>query len=794
MLELQHLTEFDPEKKDYAWIDRMVTHFRQTWKPIADPKRAADGLQFLFGVQDMKEVKAMFSNPDKAGIRFLPLALLEKARNVFACEIQEGGIQIHVKATDPTAFNEKQRDRDLLNNRKIIEAIISKEQTDIGGPPYKLAEDQKNGKPIFSGNIIDFDEMGLDEDSSEDVGYFMKYWHRLNHEIKAEEPINTYFNLSEVPLMLEDWVDDILTKKAVACRTYVSETTGAIEHKYLDPTRVFSIPHQRKDFKDAPVMGYEIHQTVSEFLSAVGSDFDPKTDMQYLLQAVSSHSGINYTGIREDGCITCGDATGLVIDFGTMLGTTIMVGWIEFKTNNALALKKTKKNFHGNPSIRPIPVSKEVSVHSTYEKEVYFNQMTYKAYYLSTGAGQQRLFKAGPLSWQQVEGADDEISGFTISASVRRGPTFVEIARPFVTIWNKSFYKMEFEVNRAKSAGRAYSMENLIKIADAMLPKKDNKNRYDGIMKVLQMFAESPNEIFTYPEVDGQAIGGGGRSSYELPNGLSKTVLDFKAIMDWADSMIKEMVGISPQRDVYQPQARESGRLQDSVTGYSQRATDYIPSMIDRMLINMGNRTLGFVQDILGMKNKSTLAYKHLLRTQGDQTMQELEALGDVAIHRYSIFVEWYNMAQERAEVKAITFQAMQNKEISAEQALLVNSIRSPKRAAEILAMEKRRTELKNAKIVQAQNEAMSGLSAQKHKERMEEIQLEGQYVVQARDAGGRWLFESRKAESAARLEERSMKVDGETQRIRQKVEGDIERMIAESDLEAQQAAPLPTE
>lgn len=794
MLSLRDLTEFDPKKKDLAWINKMVTYIRATWVPLVDKTKVAKNLSVLFGVQSMEEVRAMFAKPENAGLKFIPMAMLEKMRNIFTQEIREGGIQIHVKATDPTAFNQKERDRELLSNRRIIETIISAEQKSIGGPEYRMTDDKdESGEPIFNGNIKDFDEMGLDENSSEDIGYFMAYWHRLNHEIKAEEPINAYFKLSEVEEMLPLLVDDCMAKKAIAYRSYVSDTNGAIEHKYMRPEDTYWIPGKRKDGKDAGAKGNESEVTVGEFLRMVGADFNEEQDLPLLLQAVNMNTLGNmpnmwYTGVSEDGCMKCGTEKH-PIEFSTLVNTMVKVGYVEFKSNDGTAFRVTKKNYHGNPSIRPLAMDKKVWENAIYKKDVYYNEVVYKAYYLATSTTEQRLFKAGKLNWQQVEGADDEYACYSLSTYVEIGKTFVEIAEPFVTIWMKAFAKMEFELNRSKPAGRAYFYDSLVAIAAQMFPKETSK--YGAIMQVLKFFTESPNEIYTVPEINGSPVGGGGQSSYALENGLSKTFPEFRNVMDWAEAMIDRMIGISPQRKAYAPQPREVASLQEGSTDYSERATSYMPRMIENTLVTMATTTLSLFQDIIMFKDKSTLAYKHLLRMLGDQTMEDLKTLGKVSLHRYSLFVEWFNLAREREEIKTITYRAMDSKEISPEQAMLVNSIRSPKRAVEMLAREKKRTEIRNAKQLQAQNEAALALSDKKHKERMEEIDLQGKYTVQARDIGGRYLMESRKVEGLTAIEKQQMKVDADTEKIGLKTEAEIERIAAEQELNQQAAAPM---
>jgi uncharacterized NAD-dependent epimerase/dehydratase family protein len=74
------------------------------------------------------------------------------------------------------------------------------------------------------------------------------------------------------------------------------------------------------------------------------------------------------------------------------------------------------------------------------------------------------------------------------------------------------------------------------------------------------------------------------------------------------------------------------------------------------------------------------------------------------------------------------------------------------------------------------------------HKNKMEEIQLTGQFGVQQRDTGGRWLYESRKAEAAASVQRQEVKVDAQTQKIREETQAEMLLKHVDSNIEQQEA------
>lgn len=793
MIDLQKYMEIDPKKKGPEWGDEFIRHLRLNMHHVVDLRRANKAVTYLMSTYNTEKFKKMFKNADKLDIDFIPLAVLEKARNVFIAEMEASGINVNIKATDPSAINERQRDKELLENRKLIEAILSHERQAIGGPPYSLSnETADDGKKVYAGNVETFDAMGLDEDSSEDVGYFISFWHRLSHEIAAELAVQSYMSYNEVEDMIPKIVDDILTKKACAYRTYISDITGALVHKYVPVQNVRAMRGKSNNFKDARAISIEEIVSVGEFLSKVGNEFNWDRDHQVLIDSVNFGIGIQdsterITGIMQGDVCRYGSSEGRVCGMDTFLSYTVSMGYIEFKSIDAKAYKVTEKNKNGNAMRRPASLNPETPLDpkSIYRRETFYNEVTYKSYYLVMGAVSQKLFKFGKLSYQEIEGAEDEYSNFSISVYAEDGPSFAEVCIPFVDMIVEAFFKFRYEIRKAKPRGRAYSFDSIKAVAKLMFPGQANAKV--GIDEILKMFTESENEIYTIPEKEGKPVGGGNTSSYELPNGLSATVMQFQSVMDYGFGLIDKLIGISPIRDVYQPDARDGQRLQASVLEYSRHATKYIPRMMNSMMNNMGKRTLSLIQDVIAFKDKQSIPYKHLLNMLGDQGMRDLEALGNVSLHRYSIFVESFNSTNDRVQVKALTMQALQNKEIPTEVALLVDDIKSPRRAMVILAYEKKRQERmvrKNA--IEMENLRQQGEAA-KDKRQMDIVQLKGNLDNQGKNIAGEWLFRAYESKNATDLERVDKKADADGKRIEDKTDAAIKQLTAKYELALQQ-------
>lgn len=769
MTNLRELLEFDPNlktgEKGYERAQRIVTFMRQSMKPLVEEHRARENKQYLYGMQDQRDIKAMFKDAKKAGIKFWQIAVMEKIRNVLIAEEENQGIQFELKAVDVTASSDRLQDQKLLQNRGWIDATMTAFNNQMGLPPYSMMKE----KGLFAGNVDQFDKMGLEQNNLQDINYFFTQHHRLIYEMVGEEPVNYFIEYNELNEIIPLLMNDILSVKAAAMRINVNEVNGAIDQKYLAAENVAAVRGKRRDFKDASAIRYEQSISVTEFIKLIGNEFDYDRDMMELLRAVNMSSGRNYTGIISGDRLYCGTKDD-PCDYGFFLSYHVTMGYIEWKEIDASAHKVSKSNNKGQFGLRPTSVWGETNPNSVYEKDVRYYETTYKAYYLSFGSFSQRLYNYGKLSYQMIDGSEDEYSNYSIIAVQEFGKSAVEVAMPWIELIEKAIKKMDYLIIRAKAPGRLLNYESMLDIAGTLYP---NTPPHMAIDQVLRLFTESSNELYTLPKVNGQPVGGGSQVNFDIPHGLSKSVMEFKQIYDWAYTNIMNDLGISPMRSVYQPGERDGEGLQQAVNSYSEKATQYMHKMIVNIVKNVGKRTLSYVQDIILFKDVNSVPYKFLEKAIGEGTMAQIKEMGKTQFHRFGIFVHGLNMAADKNEQKAITLQALQKGEIGYEQWLLINSISSPKKAMYVLAYEKLRKERYQAQLLQQKSQAEMQLEMKQHDNKMAQIKLEGDKGNERENIRGYWYAEGQKISADAKLTEANSKIDAQPELIRQKIDAE---------------------
>src|SRR5438128_513942 len=204
MFYFQQYLELDPAKKDEQWATDMVSHLRTYWKPLVSDKTASENMDIILSRYNMENVMKMFKDPKKLGMEFMAIAIMEKVRNILVGEITKAGLSVSINALDPVAEEQRKKDRTLLANKKEVEDVISYLQTQIGLPEYKMEHEKKiSGKDPFHGNMDMFEELDLDSGNAQDRGYFFKAWHRLKHEMDAQEIVDANIKANELEERIE---------------------------------------------------------------------------------------------------------------------------------------------------------------------------------------------------------------------------------------------------------------------------------------------------------------------------------------------------------------------------------------------------------------------------------------------------------------------------------------------------------------------------------------------------------------------------------------------------------------
>lgn len=768
-------TVVNPREKDIEWADRVITQLRMYMRPLVTGAMYTGNKNLLYGQQGTESVEAMFSDPSKANVDFTPEKPLIKIRNILVAELENQDIQIEVKAVDPASINQRRADKEMLSHRAETEMFLSHLGASIGMPAYSLKDEKTlSGQDVFSGNVDKFDNMGMNEGDDEDIDHFFDNWYKLRHEAALDTAIASLLKYNEVIRMIPRWLNDIVSVNTIAGQAYMNTISGAVNIQYLRPNDVYSIPGERPDYKDAICMAYQKNVTMQQLIRMLGDDFDMSRDMQYLIYAVNACNDCSYTGVLDNnGSLMCGTAANTCA-FNTFMNYKVGIGYIEFKSIDSTAIKYTDSNFHGNPSFKNVPVNGK-SNSSNYKRKMNYDEVTYCSYYLITGPSTQKLYRYGKLPYQHVEGSEDEISSYSICAFKQEGPSIVDICKPHIRIYEKAKKKYEYLINKAKESGYAINIDAMVALAEKLTV---SGNKVDPLTLIKEQLS-SPNILFATQDIP--TTGGTGLPFVELKNGITDAVMEFRNIFQAALADIDNQIGMTPLRQADAPQPRDVARLQDTALQSSRNATQFIDRAIHYVISDICLRAMSYVQDIVKFKEINKSYYKFLLDMLGDETIEDIASMDDVALHRYGIFVEPFISIFDKRDMDAMAKQAYIEKEIGFDEYILIKSINSPKKAAKILSFYKNRKEKKLIEFEQQKAQIETEAAKAKHQLDMELESLKIKGNLQAKDIEGQWYYKAHVEAAQYRADAQKQTIDSTEQIASQKNKNAIEVVEAKN-------------
>lgn len=825
---------FSTKKSDKTaeWANKIIRYIRMNDQPLISQDEAYTGMAYLLGKQNLEYVVNLFQNATRlnltnensgraprgaivnqlgqrvsasshhdetilkemASLDFKALPIMEKFRNINVAEMKKMGVVANARSNDPTSTSKRIQDRDFIENKDAIESFFTYVYTSIGQPAFKLKDNKKRfGEKHDNGNTDIFEQMGLNPKDPTDVKFFFDFFHKLDEEITVQDIINYVSSYNQWELDIEKWVNDLMSKKAVAATCYVSDVTGAIMAEYISPESVWIYGGgNRQDFNDANAKRYERMITVKQMLDKIGNKFDMEAQFNNLLLAITYASKIEFTGIAPSyRGFVCGDEklTGrsdLSYNYDQFLAFKINVGYIEFTTQNQETFGDvlTSANFYQNNQ----------SPDGKYPTKSRWETPTYKSYYLAVSQIDQVLFDFGEVSYQDILGSCDFNVNFSIVTYKEPGDPIAIQAIPLLDIMHEAWYKWRYEVRRAKPRGRGYNYDSIVSTVMNMIPDTTMSD-FNKLQKVMELLDSSSNEIYQFPIVEGKAVQiPGNQLNYDIPNGLNKESMLWWEIFMSAGKYLADMIGIAPLREGDPGNARDSMNNQFKALEYSQAATYYVPDMLTYLFQQLSVKANFFAQDIVTYKDYNTVAYKWLENAVGEESLDKLKKLGKVAQHRFGIFIESLNLAPLKQELQPMLFEAVKNGKIDVAQYLLIRDEKNIKKAYQTFAY----FEQRNKKIAQQSEQE---LQKQQHDQAMQIQQMafnikkmDGDYMLAGKRIDAQAGQNEHLTNQLGGLAKTKLKLDGDRDEIYHQLKADVlkELMLVNQGGGAAPIPPLP--
>jgi hypothetical protein len=779
--------EVDPSKKDAVWANRIIEIHRMNWRRLVNVIRGIEDRNLLYSNQPLTKVAESFQDAEfKRDVEFIPLPIMEAFVNAVVEELTKRPPRTELKAIDPTAISEKEKDVNLLKNRRVLERDISTYRQQVGEPPYKMPYSN------FNGNVKEFDNMGLDENDPEDINFYVENFQKLMYEIGGQALLDSVLKVNKFDeSTLRKIVKDIFAFKAICTQVYVDKITGEIKTRYVDPTICYGVFGDTNDGKNDACRGWQDNITVMEWLQMVGNEFDWYKEWRYLLWGINFCNGTKFTGFIRDGvtydCCFNGQWTaemGLdgveqnMMDWSQAYTYKVFSGYIEWRSIDATAtyLKSNSRPNYAEPIPYHYELKKKKEI-KEYYKESFYQQQWYSSYFLATSSLTQWIYSFQKVYLQQLEGANDEYSNGTLCYYQEEGKSAVEIAKPYLQPANFAYYRMLWLIYKTKPDQEEYLLNELITLAKGLkrefpqMAGVNNTPSFDSILdQVIQYQRKSHIRIRVFPEVEGRTIP-------QLPpegkrpgtGGLDPVAIAMQSVTQWAEMQIGIKIGINPMRLGANPPSRESTESEMNTIQYSFNTTGYIYRMVQYLKEHIAICILNYSQDII--KYKESLPYKWLMRIVGNESLEYLKVLDKFCAHRMGIFIWDYNRIIEKDKIMQAANIALAKGTLRQDEWFILNSTDDPKRANAILSRMMRIREKKQAEQ-QMQQLQMQDQIAQKQYEREKDlIMTKGEIDLQVEQIRAKSFIASAQIQAENKVNVKELQVASEQPKIAAKAE-----------------------
>lgn len=794
--------EVDPAKKDAVWANRCTEINRSNWRKLVNVNRGWENRNLLYSTQPLDKVAASFQDQDfKRDVEFIPLPIMEAFVNAVVEEITQRPPRTELKATDPTAISEKERDIQLLRARKMLERDVTQLRQGVGELPYKMPYDK------FHGNVQEFDNMGLNENDPEDINFYVENFQRLLYEIGGQAVLDNVFKINQFDeSTLRKLVKDIFAFKAACTQIYVDKITGEIKRKYIDPQICRGVFGETNDGKNDACRGWEDSITIMEFLSLVGNEFNWDRDWRYILWGINFCNGTKFTGFirggvsydccfRQDWASEMGldGAEQNLLDWSQAYQYKVYSGYIEWRSIDATAtyLRSSKRENYSEPVNYSFEMKKKKEI-KEYYKESFYQQQWYSCYFVATSTMTQCIYQFQKVYFQQLEGANDEYSNGTLCYYQEEGKSAVEIAKPYLQPANFAYYRMLWLIYKTKPDQEEYLLNEMITLAKGLkreFPQMGGAGAapsFESILdNVIQYQRKSHIRIRVFPEVEG-------RVHPQLPpdgkrpgtGGLDPVAVAMQAVTQWAEMQIATKIGINPMRLGANPPSRESTQSEESTIQYSFNTTGYIYRMIQYVKQHAATVMLNYAQDII--KFKESLPYKWLLNLIGAESFEYLKILDKFCAHRYGIFVGDYNRQIEKQKIEQAANIALAKGTLRQDEWYLITQTEDPKKANAVLSRMMRQREKKEKAFEMQKLQIQDQLAEKQYAREKDLILTKGQLELQKEQIRAKGYIASAQIAAQNKVDVKELQVASEQPKIDSKAQAQIQVERTKKNLEEQ--------
>lgn len=713
------------EKLTKKWAAEAINYYYRSGGAVSllSGKKVTDIERFASGDQDMAPFKKMYKSLKRAEERNVtspnnlqsdiivnntldaldwdPLGLLPTPLNSALSNVTKLPIEITATAVDGLAMTKKERDRELLRNKRLYEkdtadiaAKLGIEKIDIGG----LQNDSSG-----------YDELplGLDPESQDDQDLFMNLFYKLKPESAFETVLTANALIKKVDMVRKLESMDTL-KYGVQChRSFINDSTGLPDVEYEFPGDIYTPDSALHDYSDIDFWYKVKGVTLSQLYSMFGSEIEDEKALD---------------AIMAQYCKANGYSVPHKLNRSDFIVTLVYIEWRSIDYENISFVKDRKgKVRYDFADERAVPFNDgKKGVRRRYA------QNTYCAYWL---LNTDQVFDNKVLPMARREKGQEAYSFFSLDVYRSTRKSIVELAIPEVKSAQRSYIKLQHCIIKSLPPGKMIDLR-FIRGAVEALSEEDARVSVEDL---LSMVFEQ-NHVLTDTEDFNGKTDGNFKAFDTISGGLGKEVEGYILAIREAIQNIARLTGINDQLQGTAPNPEGLVGMQKLLIQQSINAIYYMVEATKAQYGNLFTHWASMVQQIF---REGGPAKEALITMIGDRKADVLEWVKDIPLHMFGIQIEVTQREVERQYVEEQLAIGMKAGTLTPADAALIRRIKNPKDAMALLVVRERKARKEREEAARMAAQVPLQVEQQRQQGEMQKQQLVNQGGIQKEQAKG---------------------------------------------------------
>lgn len=665
--------------------------------------RVAEARKYAMGSQSVNKYKQMFSNTN-GDLSFMTIdwsivPIVPKFVDILVNGVMNKDHEIKVRGVDSLSQEERQKARYTKLSGMMLHSFMKDIEAMTG---VNLTEDDL-------------------PDSEEEVDLWIDLTYKQATEIAMEKGIDFTFSLNDWRELFKRVCLDIVSVSKGVVRTEIND--AGINLHYVDPAYFLHSYTNDPTCKNITHAGEVRFMTIGELRGLVEEEVDAEAWLKIAKQFVGKYD--NPQAITRVEYFP--DSSSWNFD---QFKVRVLVGEFLAYDHDIYERKWTKYGTYTfnwkDDNYRPPMNPKHKRENVTDEYDVW-----YEGIYV---IGSQYVFDYKPKEnlmrpTGKIEKAKCSYSIYQVSPVDGEVKSMVERMMPFADQIQLAHLKLAQHIAKARPKGVVYQVDYMENI-----PKGDGGDF--TMLEVQDIHQQTGNLYMRVLDDEGKPMPA---NFQELEGGVGRSLQEFIAVYNFNLERIRDVTGLNEMRDGSKPDKEALVGVQRIALEASNNATRHIDDALKWVMVDSAENVCLMMQHIVKYKSFYKGVYEDYLGALGDVTMDVIEAMDEVPMRRFGLFIEVAPDAIEKEYLEANIQAALAQQSIELEDASMVRRI-------------------KNVKLAEQQ---LRVLRAKRAKERAEEAQRNSEMnaQIQERAAMAKAQAEAQTAQAKAQAEAEVLKV-----------------------------------